>query len=112
MTTQTMADIFRWIGIAEVFFSIGLMIRLMWRSRELIGGYPMGRKWRWHVWGLGIPWCLYALGVGLEMQSRLGTPLTWRTPIFVGAATIGLVGQVWTKRVLDAIHEDMMMMGR
>lgn len=94
---QLVTDAARSIAIGCIFVGVGYMAKLMLDARH----YARSTDWHTHAYGLGASYILFAIGCGLEMQSRLGTPATWRTPIFVAGGVIGLVSQVITRRALE-----------
>lgn len=91
-----MTDVFRFFAIAMIFVTIGSMIALMVEVEHFYRRINGGR-WAWHIFGLGVPYCLFALAAAGELQSRLGSPATWRTPLYVAAAAVGLVTQIWMR---------------
>lgn len=81
------ADYIRWIAIIEIALSIGLMFSMFARSP---------RWWRpdpFFWLGMAASYTLYAVGSLIELQIRMGTPMTWRTPVLFVAASLGLFVQ-------------------
>lgn len=87
MSVHPAIDVIRVLGIGSIFCSIGFMFGWLihyWR----LYGFPRC------VWLLAISYTLYAIGSIIEIQLRIGEPVTWRTPLLIAAAATGLVAQI------------------
>lgn len=82
-----LVDIMRSVAIAMIFVSIGFLLGWVYRvaRREQLP---------WCVWGLAVSYVLYAVSAAIELQLRIGTHITWRTPLVVVAALVGALVQV------------------
>lgn len=89
-----MVEALRLIAIGELFLTVGFMLGLMTTAWQYIREHGL-YGWNYHIYGLGIPYCLFALGAAGELQLRLHSPATWRTPLYIITANIGFFSQAW-----------------
>jgi hypothetical protein len=89
----TAADVLRVIAVALSGFAFGLLADRLWvcRTRGV------------RVSLLAIALLLYAIFADVEIASRYGDDLTWRTPLGILAASFAIAG-LWLDR--EAIREE------
>jgi hypothetical protein len=108
MTVHPVIDGVRIFELCAILLSIGFMYGWLIHYYRL---YGLPRC----VWFLAVSYSMYASGSFMEIYSRLGEPMTWRTPLAFIGATFGLIAQIvayhtWGKtgrmRVQNRRHGD------
>lgn len=93
MTRVEIADIVRYVSLAEIYLSIGFCLGAITNAKQYA-------RWPYHFIGFYISYMLYAIGASIEIMLRLHYPPTWRTPVLLAAATVGFTVQAWALLVL------------
>lgn len=102
-------DVVRWVVVAACLFNIGAMGALY----ERVGKSFLPKLW---VRLLLFSNAFSLLVIGLGAYSRLGHPITWRTPLLAVAALLQFVSLLgihrWYGTVDGRAHSALMLKGR
>lgn len=75
-------DVVRAVFFLVGLFSIGIAVRLVVIYRQMAAAAPPVKNKGRHVYALGIGWSVAAMGLAIELEERVGTPMTWRVVVY------------------------------